>query len=320
MRRAARADVRRNVFIALASTSLFACAGPGDDRSIDPPAGADGYGCTAVGCTSGVTWVVHLPTAVTYGTSDDYSATICHEGDCATAEPIPYDAAFAIGTTFRADVSFFALQQGTVEVYVSVPGHGVDGEAYDLFLAGPNGVDVVSLERRAILGEPYYPNGRRCDEPQGYWCRGARFDVWPGSASDLTCTGYPVVGGAEMRIGSTFRPSQWAYASLTFCRDDLCASTTFDAFPCYPGSVVFGGAIAQVVWDCENGEVSNVVVSSSEDPVRLTNGDRYHVYFTNPTGTKTFYEWQGIATYDETYPNGPVCDAHPSRTATFDLP
>jgi len=166
--------------------------------------------------------------------------------------------------------------------------------------------------------EPFYPNGRECDEPHGYFCRRAVYHVWPASQSGLVCPGLPTESGAQLRAHVGLGAEDLAGAAVRVCRNGLCATHTFDRFPCYAGvGSVDSSPFPILDWTCEDGRVDLLTATILADPAVLRDDDRYRLDISK--AGKILFEAEQRVRYARAWPNGERCDAYPQTTASVDL-
>lgn len=306
---------------------LVGCAAEPEASAMRP------FACGLVACASGVDFVVHLPTTLT-----PRAVTACRSGICAhaafDAEP-KYDTihgaegdddgplAVARCPSVELRASF---DRGIVDVWMSFSdrvgsrcrqGHPADGERFELRVEFAEGPPLV-FERYVLFGEPFYPNGAACDAPEGYFCKQAVFEIWPGSQSGLVCSGLARESGVLLRAKAGWRATDLEGATVKTCRNDLCAAEWLAQFPCASGATWVNVApYPTLAWICEEGRVDAFSAAVPGDPATLRDGDRYQLTVTK--SGKTLFSGEKRVTYDRSWPNGALCDAYPQLVATVDL-
>lgn len=262
--------------------------------------------CHAEGCASGVDFVAHLSEAP----AGPVEVTACRAGECVT---MTTDRITGVGAshdlwlqpiderTFRASVH---LRERTVS----------DGDRYHFYVADASGRELLHLERGVVYGEHEFPNGRTCDEPEGLWCRRAEVHVWPTSTSGLSCTGNPLESGASIELRPSLPAAALNGAMMKVCRNDTCALRRYESPPCDRPLLLDGALETTARWLCRDGLVEAVQVFAFGDPTWLADGDRYRVWLLS-TDDAPLVAFDRAAAYEETFPNGPLCDAHPRKLA-----
>jgi hypothetical protein len=260
----------------------------------------------------------------------------CRNGACSTGtipaasvtfeagvDAWPYVGALLQGATlegaFSTDVQLFYLGGGFTRVDLAYPTGLksstplVDGDAYSLEVDDANGVPLLTVRRSFIYT-------RRRDACES--CADAAMDLYPSSASDVRCTAKPCY--AQVRISGTgLAGPRASELDLRVCKNggDCATGTASYSASAAPGT--FGGFTspgfalhASYTMQADGAFAYDILLDG--EPAAMKTGDVYSVLISS--GADVLADAQATATYEESFPNGPRCDAVSCRSATITLP
>jgi hypothetical protein len=277
--------------------------------------------CDAI-CVPSVGATAHVPV----GAAALAGATVrfCRNGACGSATLGAESDAGAVtsgalsGAPFAAQVNVQDEGDGftAVGIFVDVSGLSslANGDVYSVSVADAHGASLLSVTRPVT-----YDEVQSC----GPTCKEFLMDVYPTSASGITCGDKSCVSGVDMKgtatVSDTTQP-----VTVSLCRNGACGSgsVSLAAIAQHVGEQQVGnlqGAFATVVvFHSETSQTFSFEVDRRDDPAVLHDGDAYTL--TMSQGTTTLVGFSSAAPYETTFPNGPQCDAFPCRHTSVSVP
>jgi hypothetical protein len=279
-------------------------------------------GSSDIGCGSGMGFVVHVP-ADRVGL-DGAVVTVCHNDECASgttptwiAAPDLYSPtvgwwygsiAFAGALQAGAAVEVTPLGRATVTIGINLrQDQARDGDLWSVRVFDAQRAPIIDFSRRLNYTRIQLGSGEGC----GMTCYGGKIDVWPSSANGLTCESHSCLSGVDLTGEVTLPDQAPTGARFEACRNAVCAEVT------QPLQRFEGALRVNLSEDRQiNSNQLTFHISMPEDPAMLASGDIYRVTMTASDGT-VLANINETVTYEETFPNGPTCDAFPCRRATL---
>jgi hypothetical protein len=276
-------------------------------------------GCAGVGCASAMAFVVHIP--IDRPGLDQSTITVCRQGQCMNGTPTwidrSSDPGLPTGGWEDAYVTFAGAIQGKGSIEVTPDGRATldvtvwvssqaarDGDLYSLRVVAFDGMTLIDFSRQ--LGYTYHDYG--C----GLTCASGTVEVWPSSTNGLVCTSRARTSGASyISPGLTLPNNQAQGTTFDVCRDSTCSRSI------WPRNV-FDGALGVTLAGGINPGANTFAFQLyiDDDPAVLADGDVYTVTITDADQNVVATVDQAV-TYQETFPDGPACDAFPTRQVTL---
>jgi hypothetical protein len=282
--------------------------------------GPCGGASDSVRCSSLVSVTAHVPS--TAAALAGGQATLCRNGTCAHGViQAPVDAG-GPAASFELTASPFTASgqlddegDGFTTVRLEPGGPFGKADQYEVTIAAPDGTALLDVTRPM----PLQTGTAGCPPTT---CYVGAIDVYPSSASGLTCTASSCPSPGIRFIGAFATNDTVDPILVSGCRNDVCGSANL----ALPGGGPDGGgrgyteivegfpATVQIEAHMTGYEV---LINRTDDPAALANGDVYRVAVTQ--NGNALASWSGPVTYVESSPNGPSCDAVPCRSAQITL-
>ena len=283
-------------------------------------------GGSGVGCLSRMEFVVHV--AADRVALDGAVVTVCQNDECASGGTPTWMAApsldsptvgwwygsIALAGALQAGAGVEVTPLGRATVTISAglrADQARDGDLWSVRIVDAQGAPMIDFSRRLNYTRTQVGSSPAC----GPTCYGGNIEVWPSSASGLTCESNSCQSGVDL-TGEVTVPAQAPIdASFEACRNAVCSEST------WPPRRRFEGALRINLSDDHqiNSDLWSFHISMPEDPALLADGDIYQVTMTATDGT-VVANIRETVTYEETFPNSPTCDAFPCRRATLTSP
>jgi hypothetical protein len=182
-----------------------------------------------------------------------------------------------------------------------------DGDRYGIRVVGADGVALIDFTRGVRYTTTVQPNGPSC-EPT---CKTGEVNVWPTSASGLTCDANGYESGATLTIATDFGAAGSADI-LRACRNDTCleialsqsATSKIKNDQARPLRFFYGLSTGTLTMHIDG------------EPATLKDGDRYRLSMLSAKGD-VLGEIDEVATYAVSFPNGAECDPYPTKRFVY---
>ena len=277
-----------------------------------------GHACTGLRFAPQTSIFVHLP--VPPSGLLGATATVCRTDTCTTGtyeppkEGMTWGDFSLLGATVEDELDGYCRMQFS---YSLTDGAYADGDVYSVKIVDASGQTLIDVSRPVQYGLEYADP--LCGNPG---TRYADLELYPSSASGITCdNNYCVYPGAKIE-GSAATATPFAPVTITLCRNGACHAGTATIQPCPPdeGCVYPGTLMDSYLGNFQiqaKGDGIAFEISSIDDSAALADGDVYLVIVTQ--GSDTLLSKSVSVTYSAEYLNGPQCDPVPCRHATVDL-
>jgi hypothetical protein len=252
--------------------------------------------CSGVGCLPEMSFVVHV--ASDRSGLEASTVTVCRNGLCMSGTPTWIDVTDPAGWE-NAGIGFTGAINGEGSIDVTPDGRAT---LYQVQVVDAGGNTLIDFSRKL-----QYTHRDICSST----CYGGSVEVWTSSANGLTCTALYQPSEAMYKTPElALSDGAEAGTIVDACRNASCARAT------WPGA--FKGAISASLFGGRKGVGKPFVfrVYMYDDPAVLADGDHYTVTVKDQNQTVLAAVDQS-ATYTETLPDGPACDAFPTRTVTL---
>jgi hypothetical protein len=191
-----------------------------------------------VGCASGAHFNLHVPLEPRQLAGAQVA--VCRNGVCASIRlpRLAHDDGAILAFEDRFAGPLRATPAGSrlvtqlsagwslIRVFEGAPEPHVDGDLYSAEVTSADGALILRIERRVIFSD-YYPNGKECDQVP---CRGAAMDLWPASASGLSCTAHACASETTFEANLPLHDVRLAGATVEICRNEACSHAVLEPY------------------------------------------------------------------------------------------